>query len=241
MISDKLTPDNSRHRIRAALIDMDGTLYDSMPGHARAWKRLMDEQGIDCREEEFFLHEGATGAHIIDMMIRRQFGRPATDDEKRELYALKSRYFTEQPPVRPMEGARELVEQLTARGITTILVTGSGQGSLLGRLDTDFPGAFPPERRVTSASVTHGKPHPEPFLRGLELAGVSASQAIAIDNAPLGTRSACDAGLITVGVVTGPIPVEELERNGADIVYTSMPMCAAALPSLIDKIESAGR
>jgi len=219
--------------VRAVLIDMDGTLYDSMPNHARAWMRLMTSKGIDARPEEFFLYEGCTGAWIINHMIERQTGRPATDSEMRDWYALKSKYFMEMPRVEPVGGARELVAGLRERGITTVLVTGSGQGSLLGRLDEDFPGAFPPEMRVTSASVKHGKPAPDPYLHGLKLAGTDAAHAIAIDNAPLGTRSGHAAGIPTVGVVTGPIPADELARGGADIVFGSMTECAEKLLQLL--------
>lgn len=214
---------------------MDGVLYDSMPNHARAWKRVMEHMGIDASPDEFFMYEGCTGAWIINHMIQRQFGREATEAEKLDLYALKCKYFQEQPPVQVMPGAQKLVTELQRRGITTVLVTGSGQGSLLTRLETDYPGAFPAERRVTSASVTHGKPHPEPYLRGLELAGVDASEAIAIDNAPLGTTSGHAAGIYTIGVVTGPIPAAELAKNGADTVYNSMPECAENLFQLLEK------
>ncbi len=227
---------NCAFKKRAALIDMDGTLYDSMPNHARAWKRVMDSVGVRCSEDEFFLLEGSTGANTINIMIERTFGRPATDAEKRDLYAMKARFFVEQPPVEIMPGAVEIVETLRRLHIDTVLVTGSGQNSLLSRLERDFPGAFPPEKRITSASVTHGKPHPEPYLKGLELAGVGPQEAIAIDNAPLGTASGHAAGIFTVGVVTGPVPREELSGNGADIVYDSMRECAENISQLLYEI-----
>lgn len=214
---------------------MDGILYDSMPNHARAWMKVMRHVGIDARPEEFFLHEGCTGAWMIDRKIRERYGRPATDDEKTELYALKKKFFIEQPPVQVMPGAQSMIRELQKRGIVTVLVTGSGQNSLLDRLDTDYPEAFPEGRRVTSASVTHGKPHPEPYLRGLHLAGVSVSEAIGIDNAPLGVMSSHAAGLLTIGVVTGPVPESDLLRGGADVVYNSMIECAENISRLLDK------
>lgn len=223
------------NKIKAALIDMDGVLYDSMPNHARAWKRVMDSIGIPCSEDEFFLYEGCTGAWTINHMIERAFGRPATEDEKKNLYALKSKYFVEQGGAPVMPGAREMVDSLLRMGLTTVLVTGSGQNSLLSRLDTDFPGAFPPERRVTSASVTHGKPHPEPYLRGLALAGVLPEEAIVIDNAPLGVESGHAAGIFTIGVTTGPVPTAELEAHGADYIYKSMNECAENIFQLLEK------
>ncbi len=39
---------------RAVLFDMDGVLYDSMPLHARAWKKMCDLNGIKAEENEFF-------------------------------------------------------------------------------------------------------------------------------------------------------------------------------------------
>lgn len=234
-----MTTNATYRRIRAALIDMDGTLYDSMPNHARAWMELMDRVGIEASPDEFFLYEGMTGAAVIDKMVRRAWGRPATDAEKHDFYAIKAATFVSMPPVEVMPGARELVDALRSRGIVTVLVTGSGQNSLLNRLECDFPGAFPADRRVTSASVSRGKPYPDPYLRGLELAGVGADNAVAVDNAPLGTRSARDAGILTAGVVTGPIDESVLTgEGGAHIVYKSMEDCAKLLPDLLDKIEA---
>lgn len=231
-------PTNKRH-LRAALLDMDGTLYDSMPNHARAWQRTLHEIGIDIPYDELFLYEGMRGAETIDMLVRRHLHRVPSEAELVDTYAQKAKYFAQMPPVEPIAGAQQLVREFERRGIVTVLVTGSGQASLLSRLDDDFPGAFPVERRVTSASVTHGKPAPDPFLYGLELAGCSAGEAFAIDNAPLGTRSAAAAGVLTIGVTTGPIKQSVLAENGADIVYNSMEDCAAMLPRLLDKIEAA--
>lgn len=224
-------------KIKAALIDMDGVLYDSMPNHARAWKRVMDYAGISATEDEFFLYEGSTGAQTINRMMQRGFGRAATDEEVKSLYALKASYFVEQGGAPVLPHAREMVESLRSRGLTTVLVTGSGQASVLSRLDTDYPGAFPAGRRVTAASVTHGKPHPEPYLRGLEMAGVAADEAIVIDNAPLGVESGHRAGVFTIGVVTGPVPADALRSSGADFVFNSMAECAENVSQLLDSLE----
>ena len=52
----------------AALIDMDGTLYDSMGNHASAWHRMVTELGIDMPRDEFFMYEGRTGAATLAEM-----------------------------------------------------------------------------------------------------------------------------------------------------------------------------
>lgn len=218
---------------RAALIDMDGTLYDSMTNHTTAWHRLIDELGIPCSHEEFYLYEGRTGASTINIFFNRAYGRDATDEEIERLYHLKTVYFRELPPVSPMPGALEMCNVLKAVGCQRVLVTGSGQSSLINRLDTDFPGIFDADKRVTSRDVTRGKPHPEPFIRAMQLARVSPSNAIVIENAPLGVEAGHRSGAFTIAVTTGPIPVEKFEESGADIVFPSMPEFAEALPSLL--------
>lgn len=210
------------HQPAAFLFDMDGTLYDSMPNHARAWYEMIREQGIEARPEEFFLYEGATGAYTVNLLYQRAYGHDATPEEVQRLYERKAEIFRQLPEPEVMPGARELIdyiEQLPWHP-ATVLVTGSAQGSLLGRLDSDFPGAFPTDRRVTALNVSRGKPFPEPFLRGAEMAGVEPGQCVAVDNAPLGVLSAHRAGCFTVAVRTGPIPAEELAKAGADVVFT---------------------
>lgn len=222
---------------RAALIDMDGTLYDSMGNHADAWLRVATEAGIEVTRDEFFLYEGRTGASTIDILFNRQFGRDATDQEKKDFYHLKTVYFQELPPVHPMPGARRLLEALKHAGIKRVLVTGSGQNSLLSRLGTDFPGLLREDLRITSANVVHGKPHPEPYLKAIDMALTTARFCVAFENAPLGVESAHRAGVFTVAITTGPIPAEKMWEAGADIVYNSMEECADLFPELLYRYE----
>lgn len=50
-----------RPAFEAVLFDMDGVLYDSMPRHAKAWKSVCDEAGIEAVTEEFLLMKDARG------------------------------------------------------------------------------------------------------------------------------------------------------------------------------------
>lgn len=215
---DRLVP-------KAVLFDMDGILYDSMPRHAKAWKGVCDEAGIEADADEFFAYEGRTGASTIDILIRRQFGRSATEEECRGLYKRKTELFAEQPMAPVMHGAQGAVGTVVRAGALSVLVTGSGQGTLLERLDADFDGAFAMSRRVTAYDVKRGKPDPEPYLVGLSKAGATATEGIGVDNAPLGVESASRAGLFTIGVRTGPLKPGSLLEAGADIELESMEEC----------------
>ncbi len=220
--------------VKAALIDMDGVLYDSMKGHTAAWFRMATELGIECTRDEFYAYEGMTGAATINILFRRAYGRDASPDEVKELYGRKVKYFIEMGEPEMMPGAAEMLNTLRQAGVTRVLVTGSGQHSILDRLDHDYPGIFDPDKRVTALNVSHGKPDPEPYLKGLQLAGCQACEAIVIENAPLGVLAGHRSGCFTVGITTGPIPEADMKDAGADIVYPSMPEFASRLPILLN-------
>lgn len=92
---------------RGALIDMDGVLYDSMPGHTLSWKRMMDGVGIDVPRDEFYLYEGMTGKATINLLMQRAFGHGVSDEEAARLYAVKSANFKALGPAPKMPGAAE--------------------------------------------------------------------------------------------------------------------------------------
>lgn len=209
--------------IKAALIDMDGVLYDSMPFHAASWHRLFTELGVNnSNPDEYYLYEGMRGADTIGMILKRELNRDTTEQERNDIYSRKADLFYRCGEAPMMPGASEMLQALKEKGIITVLVTGSAQKSLIDNLERDYPGFFPKERMVTALDVKKGKPHPEPYLRGLEKAGVETSEAVVIENAPLGVRSAKTAGCFTIAVTTGPIPPEAFEKEGADIIFPDM-------------------
>ena len=209
-------------RLRAVLFDMDGVLYNSMPSHAKAWHRAMAHFGYDLPEQEAYMHEGRTGASTINIVSRRQRGVEESEERIQEIYRVKSEYFNEYPPAEPMPGALELLRKLQAQGLKILIVTGSGQASLLDRLNHHFPGVFCRELMVTAFDVKHGKPDPEPYLMGLHKGGLRAEECVVVENAPLGVRAAKAAGIFTIAVNTGPLPNEALTDEGADLLLPSM-------------------
>ena len=219
---DNVCARSGKIRFKAALIDMDGVLYDSMPFHAKAWHAMFSEQGVHTDPEEFFLYEGMTGAATINLIFQREKGREATETEKKDLYDRKAMFFKSFGRKGLIPGALDVLETLKGAGLNTVLVTGSAQNSLLNILDNDYPGFFPPQRRVTAFDVKKGKPDPEPYLKGAQKARVKPGECMVIENAPLGVRAAKAAGCFTVAVMTGPIPRKEFEKEGADLIFPSM-------------------
>ena len=224
---DEINNYAKRHNItafkpKAVLFDMDGVLFNSMPNHAQSWHKSMATFGLEMSPEEAYTYEGMRGVETIKLIARRQWGREISDEEAQKMYDVKSAAYRQCPKAEKMECAEQLMHKIKAQGLKIVIVTGSGQHSLLNSLETEFPGLVSHDLIVTGFDVTHGKPDPEPYLRGLEKAGISPEEGIVVENAPLGVRAGVAAGIFTIAVNTGPLSDETLAREGADIVMPSM-------------------
>ena len=121
-----------------------------------------------------------------------------------------------------MPGAYEVLTKIKEEGLIPMVVTGSGQTSLLDRLNHNFPGIFKKELMVTAFDVKYGKPNPEPYLMALKKGGLKADEAIVVENAPLGVEAGHNAGIFTIAVNTGPLNGQVLLDAGADLLFPSM-------------------
>lgn len=213
---------------KAVFFDMDGVLFDSMKYHTLAWVKAMNETGLPFTEHEAYMNEGRTGASTIDGVFVEVHNRIATEQEKHEIYKLKSTYFEEVAQIEQIPNVFELLQKVQSQQLEIYIVTGSGQASLLGNLENNFPGIFSEDKMVTAFDVKHGKPHPEPYLMALKKSKLQPWEVIVIENAPLGVASARAAGLFTIAVNTGPLNPAVLLENGANVVFESM-------KSLLDK------
>ncbi|MDO4190468.1 MAG: HAD hydrolase-like protein [Bacteroidales bacterium] len=207
--------------LKAVFFDMDGILFNSMPQHAAAWTRVMHEHGITSfKEEDAFLHEGRTGSAIVDIFFDN--ATSMTEEEKQNVYKKKTEYFLASGPVQPVANVKDVLEYIQPQGLDIYVVTGSGTKTMFERLNTYFPGIFDTQKMVTAFDVKHGKPNPEPYLKGLEKAGIEPWQGIVVENAPLGVRAAVAANIFTVAINTGPIPASTLQDEGANLLYPDM-------------------
>ena len=212
----------SRINLKAVLFDMDGVLFDSMKNHATAWNLAMQQYGMTLSREEAYMHEGRTGAATINIVFQRELGREATQEEIESIYQEKSVLFNSYAEAERMPGAWELLQKVKGEGLTPMVVTGSGQLSLLERLEHNFPGMFHKELMVTAFDVKYGKPNPEPYLMALKKGGLKADEAVVVENAPLGVEAGHKAGIFTIAVNTGPLDGQVLLDSGADLLLPSM-------------------
>lgn len=213
---------HSKINLKAVLFDMDGVLFDSMKNHAKAWNKAMSMYSMNLSEEEAYMHEGRTGASTINIVCMRERGCNADEEEIKKIYQTKSDIFNTLPKAEPMPGAYTLLRNIKESGLQPVLVTGSGQLSLIDNLNHHFPGIFQKEFMVTAFDVKYGKPNPEPYLMGLKKAGIAPNEAVVVENAPLGVKAGVAAGIFTIAVNTGPLPDSALLDEGANLLFGSM-------------------
>ena len=120
-----------------------------------------------------------------------------------------------------LPGISELLSYLHERSVPKALVTGSPRDQAELIVQKHFQGLF--DVVVSGIDVNRGKPHPEPYSNAIsELKIQHPHHCLAIENAPLGVRSARRAGLLVYGVLhNSPVPEEKLTENGAEAVFSS--------------------
>ena len=224
--------------LKSVIFDMDGVLYDSMPAHDKSWKQTIEELGLKFEPFEFYLQEGRIGKSTINDIFQRNLQRDATVEEENNIYSRKSELFQQYNTNGILPHADDLLNLVKEKKLTPVLVTGSGQPSLLDKLDHHFPGIFNPDTMVTAFNVTKGKPDPEPYIMGLEKGNnLLPNQAIVIENAPLGIKSAVGAGIFTIAVNTGPLQDKVLTDAGAALVFHSIKELYENFNLILDNIN----
>ena len=222
----------SFHNKSAILFDMDGVLYDSMPNHSMAWSQAMERFGMHMTPHDVYLNEGATGHDTVVRISLRDRGYEASEKEIDDIYGYKAQLFRSMPEARVMPGSQEVFRKAAAAGLKILIVTGSGQKNLIERVQRDYEGYITRDRMVTAFEVKRGKPYPDPYLKGLQIAGVPASEAVVVENAPLGIRAAVAAGIDTIAVNTGPLEDEILLAEKPVLLLHSMQELADNLENL---------
>ena len=203
-----------RDAVRAALLDIDGTLLDSNDAHARAWVEALSEAGRAVTFARVRPLIGMGG----DQFLPEVAGIDADSEEGRRLSERRGRIFRERhlPGCVPYPGVRALLERMRGRGLTLVVAT-SASGDDLKRL-LAAAGVADLIHGATSASdVEESKPEPDIVSAALDKAGVRAPQAVMIGDTPYDVAAASSAGVEIVGVRCGGSCAAELA--GAVAVY----------------------
>lgn len=192
---------------QALLFDLDGVLIDSTPAVARVWARWATAHGIS--PELAIAH--AHGRRSIETI---RAIAPQMDAEK-ENVRVEQMEIEDKEGVTAIPSAERLLASLPQNRFA--IVTSATTPLALTRMT--YAGLPLPKNLVTANDVVHGKPSPEPYLKGAELLGFAPHDCIVFEDAPAGIASARAAGTQVIAVPT-TYPVTEL--GGANAIVQSL-------------------
>jgi len=197
--------------LKALIFDMDGVLVDSMPFHAAAWKKAFLDLGMEIQDSDIYAIEGSNPRNGLPLLIRKARKEPEAYDFE-TITSIYRQEFKRIFELKAFEGMRECLEVLKTRFRLSV-VSGSDHVIVHGIVNQLFPGIF--DIVVTGDDITNSKPHPDPFIKAVELLNVRREECLVIENAILGVEAAKKAEIYCIGI---PTYVEPSQLDRADLV-----------------------
>jgi HAD superfamily hydrolase (TIGR01509 family) len=200
----------------AAILDVDGTLMDTVYHHALAWYRAFRSQDLEMEVWKVHRRIGMGGDQLVADLC-------GDEVEERHGHALreaeKERYSELIGEVRPLPGARALIEALKERGHEVVLSSSAKEEELDHYLDL-LEARDLVDDWTSSADVEETKPAPDLIQVALDKA--TAREAVMVGDSIWDAEAAKRAGVPTIGLLTGGFAEAELREAGADPVFASL-------------------
>ena len=186
--------------VEALIFDMDGTMIDSMPWHARSWVEFTRRHCIVIDLPDLMRRTtGRTGAECM----RELFGREVPDDEAWQLIHEKETIYRELygPVFSEVAGFQAFAAAARTRGLKIGVGTAGDRHNIafaMGHLQMQPA----PSAIVGGDEGLPGKPEPAIFLEAAKRLSVRTSGCIVFEDAPFGIEAARRAGMRAVAVCT---------------------------------------
>jgi HAD superfamily hydrolase (TIGR01509 family) len=219
-------------RLRAVLLDIDGTLVDSNDAHARAWEEVFRRHGRDVPYDAIRDAIGKGGDKLVRELAHLDDDEgegAAIADERKALF--QERFL---PHLRAIAGARALVERLLAEGLVLGVATSASDEEVGGLLRV--AGVDDLLRLRTSADdADRSKPDPDIVNAALGRVSARADETILLGDTPYDVEAAVRAGVAPVGVESGGwraadlAPAIAVYRDAADLLarFDASPFAAS--------------
>ncbi|MFI5508249.1 HAD family hydrolase [Mycobacterium sp. NPDC051804] len=198
----------------AVLFDIDGTLVDSNYQHVHAWSRAFADIGIPVDAWRIHRCIGMDGSTLLSTLTDG-----ADDDVQKRAKDLHSGYYKECASLlRPLPGARGLLEAVEKLGVQVVLATSAPDDELQILRDV-LECDHLVSAMTSSADVDTAKPKPDIINVALERAGVEAAHAVFVGDAVWDVEACKRAGVVTIALLSGGVSKCELEEAGAHQVF----------------------
>lgn len=216
--------------IRAAIFDFDELLINLQTLHFAADRAALAARGHNYDDLPDAIRLGGSGRRISELLaeMRAHFGIADSMDmlmQQRQEHFLAA--LRDAPTLPAMPGAVATINALHTAGYP-LAVTSSGIREyimlVLDRLGiTDHFAVI-----VTGADVTHGKPHPEPYLATAERLGLPPAACVVFEDATVGIVAAKAAGMRCIAV-PNPDALQPQDLSAADLILPSLTAFTPAL------------
>ncbi len=203
-------------RPSTVLLDLDGTLVDSVFVHTVTWKDAFRDVGVDVASHRVHRAIGLGGDRLVAHVAGESVERAVGDEVRARHDAHLDEHFA---TITATEGAADLLETLRSRGFTVVLASSAPKElseRLLGLLDG---AAAHLHESVAGGEAEASKPAPD--LLEVALDRVDATSAVMIGDAVWDVESSRAAGVPCLGMLTGGFGEAELREAGAIEVYDS--------------------
>ena len=187
-------------RIEALIFDMDGTMVDSMPWHARAWVEYARRRDLALDVPD--LMRRTTGRNAFECACELM-GRVVTEAESAAITAEKESIYRDlfDANFAEVAGFRAFAAQAVARGLRIAVGTAGDRHNIefvMSRLKMDpLPLAI-----VGGDEGLPGKPQPAIFLEAARRIGVEPAHCVVFEDAPFGIEAARRGGMRAVALCT---------------------------------------
>ncbi len=209
-------------REKGIIFDMDGVLVDAMPFHCKAIQTAAkQEANIDVKQRDVYLLEGMPGEDMVKELLKQKrytgnIEEISNDDGNSDkldsvahrIHERKKKIFEQINASAPINGAKELISNIRCK---KALVSGAAKQEVDSIISKYFgKDAF--EVIVTGEDLEEGKPSPDPFRTALTKMGLKESEAIVVENAPLGVKAANNAGIRCIVTLNNtPLKISDFE------------------------------
>lgn len=209
-------PTDHPAQVETVVLDLDGTLVDSVYVHTTCWRDAFRDVGVEVSSHHLHRAIGMGSdrlvAHIAGEAVERAVG-----DVIRAAHARHLDHRFHEIAATP--GAAELLDALRGRGLRLVLAS-SGARDQTERLLGLVEGAdVALQAVVTGSDAQQSKPDGELVSRALESLDAEPDRAVLLGDTVWDARSAHDAGVACIGVLTGGITEDELRGAGCAEVY----------------------
>ena len=199
------------------VFDLDGTLIDSVYQHVTAWSAALQQVGLYLPVWKIHRRIGMSGGLVAHALVQ-EAGHDIDEAVLRQVQDVHARlYLQSLDTIRPLPGAKRLLEYLTDRGVPWAIAT-SGQLKTVQPL-LDLLAIPPGTPVVTHADVVHAKPDPDLFLEAARRLDSETDDVIIVGDSVWDLLAAKRARVLGIGLLSGGYGREELEAAGAYRVY----------------------